>query len=373
MSPFDLPKRTTTLTNTYKPNLNDPRVPKKIAKVLEWCGELHLARKPKTYTAKKLIGIFGNYAQPGLSQWLYANLLRQTGTYAVGKHAYAYSLKEEGYLKLYAMIDKQPPSAVAMAKVVYAKILSGEALPEYSDEGGRRWHAMQNLRREDRRALCPGWYDYDIDACAPTLLHQYVLRFVENSTRFPALARMAYEKSSVREHVANLIKLDVDAAKQLLQVFLFKGHVTLRDDCAVFKAMERSTSAYIRFVNDPYLIELKAELKEMWRILCKRYRDECKLKGNPTTLRYGKLRNRIYIELERQVMDAFASFFPTGEVPGVIMHDGFFTMNEIPADELVAHVQAKTGYAIKMKMERFPLSSVEAVNDPDGTVKREAA
>lgn len=373
MSPFDLPKRTTTLTNTYTPNFNDPRVRERTEKALTWCGEMKLSKRPLCISTDNLRKVFGNYSQPGLSQWLYSNLLTQTGMYAVGSHTFSYSLKQHGYEKVHRLMGIAMPTAVFIAQAKYAAIISDEEQIEYKDYGGRRWHPVQNMRREDRRIAFAGWYDYDIDACAPSLIYQYARTLAREEIEFPALARLIRDKANVRQHIANLIRADVSVAKELLQAYFFKAYVAPNEFCSVYRMMKKRRSTFNAFKADEFIVALQADMRKVWALIRDEYRRECAELGVKPTLIRGKLRNAKYIQLERAVMDAFESFFPDGRVPGILMHDGFMSRKAVPIDELVAHVQAKTGYSIRLKMERFGAATGEAVNDVDGTVKPEAA
>jgi hypothetical protein len=75
----------------------------------------------------------------------------------VGKRSYSYVLNESGYEKLCAMAGIETRSSVEVAVERYSSILSGEVLPEYNDNGTRRYHPIQNLPREDRRVAFAGW------------------------------------------------------------------------------------------------------------------------------------------------------------------------------------------------------------------------
>lgn len=88
-----------------------------------------------------------------------------------------------------------------MAMELYGPIILGEVTPVYTDKGGRRYHPIQNVRRDDKKVIFSGCWDYDIESCAATLVHQYArqhYRWVNPETAdepFRAVARYVKEKA----------------------------------------------------------------------------------------------------------------------------------------------------------------------------------
>lgn len=164
---------TTLCLNTYTPNINDPRIKRRISTVLEWCAPLLVTKKRvRSIHNSEIRKVFGNISKP-CGRWLYSNLLVQTGSYTPAHHSYSYRLNEAGYDKLCALMDVQTATSAEVAAELYAAIISGDEAAVYTDKGGRRYHSIQNVRKEDKKVIFSGWWDYDIDSCAATLAHQY--------------------------------------------------------------------------------------------------------------------------------------------------------------------------------------------------------
>ena len=93
--------------STYKPNFTDPRVRRRVEKVMAYCKGMVDYDTTRDIFAKDIRKLFGNTSEPGLSQWLYANLMTQEFFYKRGEygHPYAYRVRPEGYRKVLKMLQ----------------------------------------------------------------------------------------------------------------------------------------------------------------------------------------------------------------------------------------------------------------------------
>lgn len=354
---------TTLSLNPYRPKLDDPRVRRRLKNVLTWCDGLLGQKRPKQINSASLRKVFGNVSQP-FGGWLRANLLIQVGSYEVGKCSYSYVLNESGYEKLCAMAGIETRSSVEVAVERYSSILSGEVVPEYKDNGTRRYHPIQNLPREDRRIAFAGWWDYDIEASAATLVCQYAARKYRDmhpntDNPFPSVNRLINEKEETRQHVMALCSLDLNAAKELLQSLLFRAPLTPNSRCSIYRLLGEDRARLESLKQDPFIKSLVSDVKKMWRfaIWADKYEramlmfEACRYA--PHKIKASEHRHAIYLSLERRVMDAIHTWFGTDKFPGVLMHDGFLSMLDVDTHALVAHVKETTGYTIKIKKERL--------------------
>jgi hypothetical protein len=350
--------------NSYTPNFNDRRTQQRVRSVLEWCGTMLLQKRARSINHKVLRKVFGNTSQ-GLGRWLYSNLLIQTGSYAARSHSFSYSLNKSGYEKLHRMLNIQAPTSVSLIRETYPHIVSGAEIPQYVDRGGRRFHAIQNMKREDRKVVFKGWWDYDIEACAPTLVYQYALAAYyaanKNSSAlpFPAVARLIESKIEMREHVAAVAKIDIEKAKELLHSLFFKARLSPHSACAVYQLLNEDRLRYELLKNDPFIKALRTDVRRVWTWATHQDKVErAKATFNdgiarPHSRSGAKHRNAIYIMLERKVMRAIEEWFPNGVLPGILMHDGFMSRVDVSVEVLECHVKETTGYSIKLKKQRL--------------------
>lgn len=364
--------------NRYTPNLRDPRTQKRVQSVLDWCESLLLNKHARSINHKTLRKVFGNTGR-GLGRWLYSNLLIQTGSYAAGSYSFSYLLNSPGYEKLHGLLGQDVPTSASVACAAYADIISGTEIPQYVDHGGRRFHPIQNLKKKDRKIIFEGWWDYDIDACVQTLVYQYALAayFAANghavASPFPAVARLIESKNEMREHIAAVTKLSVDKAKELIQLLFFRAMLSPHSESSMYRLMNEDRLCYERFKNDSFVKAFRADARRVWMWAIQRDKSERAAAtfadgiARPHPKKVTQHRNAIYIMLERKVMNAIEDWFPNGVLPGILMHDGFMSMQDIPVEVLERHVKETTGYNIKLK-KTLLIPEIECVAQEDGRI-----
>lgn len=307
--------------------------------------------------------MFGNISKP-LGRWLYSNLLMQTGNYAPGKHSYSYVLNAQGCDRLSRLIEIPIGTPAEVATQLYGAIIRGEEKPVYSDNGGRRYHPIQNIRREDRKAIFCGWWDYDIESCAANLVYQYAAghhlkTYPEADDPFPAVARLIREKSEVRTHIATVAGVTIDEAKELIQSLFFKAPLTPNYRCSIFRLLGEDHARHEKLKQDAFVKELVADVKKMWRYAVQAdlydramqtFDGKEYISPKPQS---SKHRHAIFVALERRVMEAIQDWFGTDRFPGILMHDGFLSRSDINTELLQLHVKNRTDFVVKLKKERI--------------------
>lgn len=346
----------------YAPKFTDPRVLRRTTAVLDWCKPLLLSKKPRPFHSSALTNVFGNQKDQ-LAAYLRSNLLIQSGTYKPGQSSYSYSLRREGFLKLATAIG-QPVSADAeTAKQLYREIAQGTEQPKYTEpvKGARRYHPVQNLPKKLRAEVFKGWYDYDIEAAAPTLVYQFAcqalakLGYADDKTPFPNVARLVRDRSAVRQHLADLTGLDQVTVKQILIALFFGSKLVPNPKRAIFRILDQDYEMTRRLKADPFVKAFCRDVQLMWSLVLtadniKKGRavlfDGAKPKAKPTTK--AKHRMAIYIQLERQVMDVVDAELREQGVTPVLIHDGFMTKTCVDRLGLERVVAEKTGYKIRL-------------------------
>jgi hypothetical protein len=340
---------------------DQPRVRKRIECVLEFCKPYLLQSKPKTISSAVLTKVFGNQKSPQ-SERLRILLLVQSGTYKPGVRSYEYSVKPEGFAKLAALIGMSVQSNVDLAIELYGRIASGAESPKYTEPtiGARRYHAVQNLPKAIRAEVFKGWFDYDIEAAAPTLVYQWACKVYQrlNPTKvgapYPSISRLVGDRSSVRQHVANISGLDMKTAKSIVIRLFFGAGLVPNGKQAIFRLVNRNRELMDQLKADPFLKNFRREVSSMWQIVLMDENSRNGLqafKGGsvvPKAATKGKQRMAIYLRLERQVIDAVETVLRAeGTVP-VLIHDGFMVQRELDREKVEREVNLRTGYKIKL-------------------------
>ncbi|MDO8385075.1 MAG: hypothetical protein Q7T13_01580 [Polaromonas sp.] len=346
--------------NPYKPNLADPRVLNRIQTVLDWVKPMVVESRPRTISSAKLTEVFGNQKKD-LSAYLRANLLIQSGTYQAGKSSYSYQLKQSGYEKLCGFIGKAVQTTPEVAQELYGDIAKGTYTPLYSEPtpGLRRFHPVQNLPKTLRADLFKGWYDYDIEAAAPSLVYQSAQRLLHdiNGTRpeqvYPTIRKLIFEKAAVRTHVQTLTGCSPKIVKQILNGLFFSARLQASASTKIYALVDFNPETIEALKADPFIKSLMREVKAMWTLLIQaektRKGREFLFNGvESPNLKSSSTRMAIYLALERTVMDVMEEALKSDGTQYVLMHDGFMTSKASRKIFLEQKVKEKTGLEISL-------------------------
>ncbi len=327
--------------------------------MLKWCDGLRLFKNGRVVHHDKLTEVFGNRSQGGLAEWLYVNLLIQVGHYQPGKRSFSYKLRERGYQKVHELLGSRPPSEAEVVQSQYAPLVSGVEAPEYKDRGDRRYHPIQNIKRDIRKKVFSGWWDYDIEACAATLIHQFVTthgRYEARSVNdFPALTRLISDKQTVRREISELTGLDAQSVKELLSAVFFRGNPAPSNKAGMFRILGGDVETHARFLRHPFVKQLRDDVKRLWARATLFDRIDAGMsslfyrrKAATRPSKASKLRMSIYLSLERRVIQVLEDEIANQKVPLILMHDGFMAHQRLKVDELEKVVKDKTGFTVRL-------------------------
>lgn len=366
----------------YRPNWNEPRIRARTLDVLAWCEQKLIGTKrPKPIHSKEIRKVFGNTDQHGLAQWLRANLLSRVSTrFEPNKFLCLYSLNQAGYERVYRLIGLPMPDKIDVLREKFADVLAGGPV-EYSDKGSRRYHEFQNVPREDRKAVCDGWWDYDIETAAPSLVLQYATAYFLERERpailyspdnpFPAVARMVHDKAAVRQHVAELVGVDIATAKKLLMLVFSRAHPAPRSKNPLFSALGCDRVLLYKFLNDDFIKMLRRDVGRMWGFAFLRaQRDQTRLLlagEKPVKLpsKQGAKQSAIYRSLERKVMNVIESQLEVQGVVPFLIHDGFMCRVRVDTETLIRAVKDQTGYEIRLSEAQLWKTAEAEPDEPD--------
>jgi hypothetical protein len=347
----------------YQPNFNDPRVKARVETVLAFCKPMLIQRKAKAISSTVLTQHFGNQ-NSALGGRLRYKLLQQEGTYTPGKQSYSYSLKPEGYAELAAAIgqDQELQTDIGAARELYGEIASGAVAPQYTEPtiGARRYTPVQNLPKSLRAQVFKGWFDYDIEAAAPTLVYQLACKVyrglypAKTEQPFPSIARLVDDRTSVRKHVADITGLDVPTAKGVVVALFFGAKLVPHQKQAIYRLVGMDWSIMDRLKADPFVSAFRREARSMWQYVLmdeNAKNGRARVNGGPVILKAAtksKQRMAVYLRLERQVIDVVEALLLTNRSVPVLIHDGFMVQSRIDAKQFERVVQEKTGYSIRL-------------------------
>lgn len=326
---------------TYQPRYTDPRVQKKVEAVLRWC-KLHLhSTRPHNVHHNELIAIFGPSGN-SLSAFLRANLLQKVGKYVVGESSYGYLLNEAGYKK----VELQAHTANGEYK-------SPADLPKfhkdletlefnYTLKSDRYWHPLQNIRREQKDAF---WveqglpFDYDIEACAPTVLIQLATRFGLLAYFAKPITDYLANKDEFRAHVAKVADCSIPTAKRIINSLFNGARLSRNYRCSAFKALDCNYDAMTRLQEDPQVKALRHAVKLMWQ----------RIQANTQLdLKKSSAKWSVYFKFERAFIQIIQLECVKQGAKVFTEHDGFRTSKKIDKETILEVIKKKTNFVLKI-------------------------
>ncbi len=355
----------------YHPNFNDPRVIKKCHKVLIWAKRYLFPHHQMRHSSKVLIKVFGPSCNQ-LSKYLRAKLLHQLGTYKVGEECYAYLLNKEGYDELENMISQtfDPDTEVKKKRKELKKSIQNTILLntsvhqhlvdeflsqiktgsfEYKEKANRSYHPLQNLPRKDKEEFWKDYlpYDYDIEACAPTILYQYAQQCGLLDVLNQSLKDYLEDKNSLRNHISDILDVDSHIAKKIING-LFNGaklSSSMMWQCSIFKLLDLDKDKMNILQEDEEVCALRRNIKYVWDMI-KKFE-----KGRTTSWSKGD-KWKIYFREEKKIMKIIYDVLHKDNVFFFNEHDGFRTNKEIDINKMQTLVKEMIGYEIIIKTSR---------------------
>lgn len=363
----------------YSVNLDrpDPRVVKTIRRALAWC-DLHLSDwRPRHIHSKWIIEAFGPDQQGRIGSYLRDALLNKVekhlSTHIARKlrvqgHAASYVLNKKGYEELcarysYERLEKDgSPEAAAVLKEAVASVFPTHQRElqslefTYTVKSDRYWHRLQNIRREKKAEFWNLYglrYNYDIAACAPSILLQLAQRKGASKFLTAPVEEYLADRRKLRQHVSKLTGLSYDESKRLINS-LFNGARLFRSRWC---SASRNYGGYVvdLLIGDSEVRRLRVAIRAMWMVighyeLVEVERLGMKAKGaRKVKVRRAKDKWAIYFKHERAVLDLIKEWLTAQGIKHFTEHDGFRTTRQINIAALEQIIEDRTGFQLRIE------------------------
>ena len=228
---------------------------------------------------------------------------------------------------------------------------------DYTDKSNRLWHPIQNIKKNYKKSIFATHklnYQYDIDTCAPTLLHQYSHKLHMDIYLF-ALRSYLKDKQMIRTQLAKQLDVSPKVIKIIINA-LFCGARIGSGDFAIAKLLDNDIAKIQWLKQDPYITELRSDIKLMWS-----YIEPSMAKATKTTKSgverkvalSSKKKWQLYFELERQVLNETQNYLRLTKNRYFLEHDGWATEHQINEHELSQYIKDSLGFDVKFKMEHL--------------------
>lgn len=373
----------------YTPNLKDPRTQKRVKRAIAFCNAFLSDTKPRGWSTRYIDKYFGQQ-QHDLSKWLRDKLLictndrwakdsgickeyikNQIGMDALLKQINSYPIVSQ--VRSNSINVSQIPNINSISVLQVTKDLINEEFGHelkskkfaYEDKANRLWHDLQRVKKEYKQEIFIEnglTYQYDIECCAPTLIHQYsqqIPQIIHNNkwVQGPmdlylfALRRYLQDRKEVRNQIATEAEITYEQAKEIINALLMGAQLGLNKDSDIYKLLN-GDKARIEFLKQhEYLKQLRDDIKICWDYIKPTLpkRSVLTKSGKQRMLPISnKQKAYVYFDLERRVLNASRDYLDRTNNKYFLEHDGFVCQKEINKDELSKWVYINTGFDIKL-------------------------
>lgn len=234
--------------------------------------------------------------------------------------------------------------------------LTGMKQFDYKESTFRRFHILQNIKREYQEAFFSRSI-FKFEADIHTAAISAVISFTENAleidgeSTFPILFDYMANKQKYRKYLAELFDVDEVKAKKIFAHLINKGVIsfssfsswreTIADDFAGSKTIKAKKNIW--------LMQFYEEIKLMWKLA----KTACN--KNPGLVPFevtDKNKFDLYFYLERQIIECAEQILEAGNNKYILQHDGWRSEKEPPVKEIEAEIYRKLKLHIKIDIKQ---------------------
>ncbi len=370
-------------TTGYTPNLTNPKYSgRTLDRLRRACGWARacLGHEPREISKTWIDSVFGQQ-QNELAQWLRAKLLLCTDErfyFGDAAKCKKYVLNEAGYAEVRMVLrgEQATPApqrettlaygrsaldtdlVLYWARHAYGSQLAAKTFSYESKSSARLWHPLQNLAKAYKAEFWPAVgfsHNYDIKACAPTLIYQYAKQQGMDEWLF-GIEDFLQNTQDFRQHVAGIAGIPMKDAKALLNALFCGAKLGANEAFALFDLLDRNRNKVKALKADKRFQQFRQDVKACWKTIEPTLTKKVNQAGRKLPLS-SKLKWGLYFDLERKVLDVIADHLTSAGNNHFLEHDGFRTSRAIDAASLQEEVFARHGFKVQFSHEFFTTTS----------------
>lgn len=366
----------------YKPNFNDPRVLSRIRHAYGFTKAVMSVDKPSRWSSRIIDKYYGR-SNNQLGHFLRGILLICTNNNYSKDNGVTkeYKINENGliYLRniLLGIKDNYPTTLSPSVQQVIPNIMNDKLFDEivvneycirefgqqlrtlefeYTDKSNRLWNPIQSIKKIYKKPLLAKHglnYQYDIETCAPTLIHQYSIK-CGNDLYLASLLDYINNKHSIRDRIAKDLEVDIHIAKIIINALFCGARIGISPEFAISQLLNNDKARITWLKEDQYIKDLRSDIKTCWQYIepytTIRYKNNKKLPMNSNT------KWNVYFQLERQVLNSIIKYLKQTNNKYFTEHDGFSTTQQVNLHELQQHIIMDIGYHVNFQLEIVDVS-----------------
>jgi hypothetical protein len=335
----------------YQPNFNDSRIKDTATRALNFVELYTKSNRVDWISYKELFKHFGNTNRP-LGRWLKETLLvtRDPAWNSAQGQCKKYSANPQGIQLVkekLGLVDFTP----SISKELEQQIITGDFL--YEEKSDRLYNPVQYIPKRHRNKILANHgyrYHYDIEAAAPTMLLQRAQK-LNPTLALPNLEYYSKNRSEIRNKIARECEITATDVKQVISSILQGGVLSTWKENKTFMELNYNRDAIIRLNNNPTVIGLKDDIREMWKNLRGefpvRYLTDKNGKKRKSKIT-PKEKSGYYRHLEKEVGDVIRKMLKKHKVTYLWIHDGWCCDKVIDPALLVSQVRRLTGLVVEL-------------------------
>jgi len=109
-------------------------------------------------------------------------------------------------------------------------------------------------------------YHYDIECAAPTIIQQYAQQ-KGLDTETPGIDQYINNKRLIRQHIADLVDIDVTLAKRIIQAITNNARVSQDPRKDVFRMVDCDVNKLDLLKQDEWLTQYRQDFRMCWRAI----------------------------------------------------------------------------------------------------------
>jgi len=344
---------------SYKPNFNDPRVRRKCLTALAFV-EQYIFKQAKPIAQSQIHKHFGR-SNDKLGAYLKSQLLICTDP-----HWNMHSGKCKKYIRNYLGYNELQNHLGLRSSIVSPELeqqlATGEF--EYTERSDRLFNPLQmvpTIIRNNALAARGYCHDYDIDNAAATLLYQHAQIIAKEDKKWlvlPHIEKYLTDKQQIRLGIATRCGCDTKQVKKTLAGLFQGAYLSHSNKTWLFHELGANHNLIKQLKADPFVIELKKDIKEMWCVIHKQIKEDrlarsrsCSEEIKQEILKQkltGRDKTALYRQLEKEVMGVIWKELKRANIAHLKIHDGWTSKEICDVKHLVDQVRNKTGYQVRI-------------------------
>ena len=223
---------------------------------------------------------------------------------------------------------------------------------------GKTFYSFQLMPRRMLPYIIPKTWDYDFEACHPTLL-VYLSKKVDSKIKTPTLNKYLRERKIIRQKISKEIGSNVDRVKRAINALGYDAPMK----CGVYPDKETEENkdyalqdilgdaSCEKFIKNKLVLSINTEMDECKKIILNHspYIQNC-----PPGMKRSSKISFILNHKERELLEIMIREIQKQNVPIIaLMHDGIIIKNKIEEEKITNAILKETGIQIKLDRKQI--------------------